>query len=94
MFGDVRHETASARILPGACLVACTDGVTEAKNKAGEQFSDERLLDVIAQCKGTASAMLSHVLAHVERFSAGAAQHDDITLFVLRHGLDGVSDSA
>lgn len=94
LFGDARHETGSARILPGESLVACTDGVTEAKNEAGEQFSEQRLLDVVAQGTGTASTMLSHVLGHVERFAAGAAQHDDITLLVLRHGIDGVSDRA
>ena len=65
-----------------------TDGVTEARNKAGEFFGDERLKEWMTlagpeiDCAQTAVALLRSTL---EEFGAGASLADDQTfLFIHR----------
>jgi len=63
-----------------------TDGVTEAFNENGEEFSDERLLnDFDSLVKLSAEQIVSGVLEKVLRFSGEAPQSDDITLLALRY---------
>ena len=62
----------------GDCLVAFTDGVTDAYSIDGGSFSDERVVSVLAQGKelDTRLDFLSSALyEHIE----GAEQYDDIT---------------
>ncbi|HLX12590.1 MAG TPA: SpoIIE family protein phosphatase [Bacteroidota bacterium] len=66
-------------------LVLYTDGVTEAMSKAGAEFEEFRLIDVVTKSlNGSADAMLSAVVASVQKFSEGVPQSDDITVIVLK----------
>ena len=70
----------------GDLVVVCSDGVTEARNIAGEEFGRERLLEAFDGRHGSKpEAALEHVLGLVKTFSQGAAQADDITLLILRY---------
>jgi len=63
-----------------------TDGVTEAFNKNGEEFSDERLekeLSSIADLP--ARQIVSDVIEKVSAFSDGVPQSDDITVLALKY---------
>jgi phosphoserine phosphatase RsbU/P len=65
-------------------LVLYTDGITESFNAAGEEFGEERLIDVLQQNRELSSpALLDAIIAEVRKFSPHE-QRDDITLIVAK----------
>ena len=76
---------ASLTLAPGDTLVLYTDGVTEAVNTAGEEFGEARLAEALRRGAAQPAGQLrDELVAAVDAFAGGAAQHDDITLVVLR----------
>lgn len=66
-------------------LVIYTDGITEAMNKAGEQFGNDRLIAFIKANDELAPEEFTEKLdAELARFTGGAPQGDDITLVVIK----------
>jgi hypothetical protein len=69
----------------GDLLLAYTDGVTEASNRAAEQFDEERLCGVImAQMHASASQVSAAVIQAVQNFSAAESLPDDATVVCMR----------
>jgi PAS domain S-box-containing protein len=71
---------------PGSTLVLYTDGVTEARDDAGEQFGEDRLLRTLAEHRfvtaaGAVVAVHSAVEDHVRHSRHGA---DDLAVLALR----------
>ncbi len=67
---------------PGDVLAIYTDGITEATNKAEEEFGEERLVEVLHANKSLPPPeLLRQVMASVQEFSPGE-QGDDLTLIV------------
>ncbi len=77
------YEETRLQLDVGDTLVLYTDGITEARNPAGDFYGQERLLGVIHQSPNQAQAMGEATLADVRKFAAGRAQTDDLTLVVL-----------
>jgi len=65
-------------------LFIFTDGVVEAVNETGEEYSEARLLPCVRPIPATAADMLARVMTDVNNFVGYARQHDDITALVLR----------
>jgi sigma-B regulation protein RsbU (phosphoserine phosphatase) len=87
MFPESQFEEEEVRLRSGDVLVAYTDGVTEAMNMQQEEFSEERLRAAIVDASSqSAKEILSHIVSSVTQWSKGAAQHDDITVVVLKIG--------
>ncbi len=78
------HRVLELEMRPGDVVVAYSDGVVEAQSPDGEFFGDERLAEVLAASDGSPDATVASVLEAVERFAAGSAQYDDITLVAAR----------
>jgi sigma-B regulation protein RsbU (phosphoserine phosphatase) len=71
---------------PGDCVLLYTDGVTEATNRSGEFFSDERLRNVAGFpiTGGERSReILERISKELGKFADGAEQSDDITMLAL-----------
>ena len=69
----------------GDVLVAFTDGISEAMNHDNAEWGEERLRETIEAGAGlTADQMLQQVFQAADAFVAGAKQHGDMTLVVLR----------
>ncbi|HTI38309.1 MAG TPA: GAF domain-containing SpoIIE family protein phosphatase [Vicinamibacterales bacterium] len=69
----------------GDMFVFCSDGVFEAMNPAGQEFSAERLMGVVEGARQlTAGEMVAAIFAAVEEFRAGAAPNDDMTAVVVK----------
>ena len=67
-------------------LVVFSDGVSEAMNADGAEYGDDRLLACLAGIGATGcEPRLHEILASVERFTAGAPQHDDVTAMVVSY---------
>ena len=80
------YETFTERLAPGDSLLLYTDGVTEAVDKAGQFFSEERLEQFLtADPTRTADQLVSDLHAAVQGFSKGTPQADDITVLALRY---------
>ncbi len=69
------------KLEPGDCMVLFTDGVTEAKDKNGEMFGDEKLVNLI-QKSGDKQAAIIHqgVIDALESYE----KPDDVTLVVVK----------
>jgi len=84
LFNQAAYESKTVRLSPGDHLVLFTDGVIEARNLAGEEYGEERLCALLkGHARSCAADVLSAIQNNVTEFSAGAPQHDDITMMVL-----------
>jgi sigma-B regulation protein RsbU (phosphoserine phosphatase) len=79
------YEQETIQLKSGDILVVYTDGVTEALNPAGLEFGEERLRSIVAESlQLPARELAKEIITKVQRWQAQAAQHDDITLIVVR----------
>ena len=70
---------------PGDLLVLFTDGISESMNARDEEWGEDRLIEFAKTCHGLpAVEAMTRILSAAEAFAAGAPQHDDMTLVVLR----------
>lgn len=85
MFPSKGYEGASLQMQPGDGLFLYTDGVPEATNSELEDFTDERLVDVLRETAALPSReVIDTVNSRLVAFSAGAPQSDDITMVGVR----------
>ena len=92
MFPDLDFKVEKIRLECGDCLVGFTDGTTDAKNSAGELFSEERLLESIAAPWTSVFSMLFELKTELQNHIGGLAQFDDITLISFRRKFAPGSD--
>jgi serine phosphatase RsbU (regulator of sigma subunit) len=79
------YEETAVTVGPGDCVVLFSDGVGDAQNDAGEEFGDERLLEIVrASMELPCDAIVNRVFDAIDRFAGDAPQFDDITILVLR----------
>ncbi len=82
---DMVYPQKRVRIQQGDVMVLYTDGIIEAMNPQGEQFTIERLTEVVrAHREGSATELTKAIRSSVEEFVGSARQHDDQTLLVLK----------
>ena len=63
-----------------------SDGVSEAMDATGEEFGDDRLIDVADGARDrSAQSLVDAIVAAVREFTKGAPQSDDITVMVIRY---------
>jgi sigma-B regulation protein RsbU (phosphoserine phosphatase) len=85
MFPGQRYQVRTESLAAGDLLFVCTDGFTEAPGPGSTEYGLDRLAGVLEAWyaqppRDLADACLDDLAA----FRAGAAQHDDLTLLVLR----------
>jgi serine phosphatase RsbU (regulator of sigma subunit) len=87
LFAKATFAVDSVQLEPGDQILVFSDGVTEARDAAGEFFGEERLEDVVKQCaRESRSDVCARVAAAVRGFVGAAPQADDFTLTLLRYG--------
>ncbi len=73
------------KLEPGDSVVLYTDGITEARNAAKEEFGEERLKGVISKNHyASPLPMVNAIKTELSRFVGNEPQHDDCTLIVLK----------
>ena len=83
---DSRYVTHEFQLLPEDLLVLYTDGVTEAHDVSRQLFGEPRLATLLSMLPpGTAREAADAIFASVDRFTADAAQFDDMTLTTVRY---------
>ena len=82
---DATFSSTAIQLQPGDTLVLFTDGVVEAFNASGEEYSDARWVNVIRSLpKLSAQGALQYLMKTVEDFVGATRQSDDITCLVLQ----------
>jgi len=85
LLGYASYELGSLTLEHGDVVVVCSDGVTEARNVAGEEYGGERLVEALGRCHGMKpDAVMDTLMASVRTFVGSAPQADDITTLVIR----------
>jgi serine phosphatase RsbU (regulator of sigma subunit) len=75
---DPTFDEVTLQLELGDSVLLTTDGVVEAKSRAGEEFGFDRLRHALSSA--TAKRLLDTVLADVQGYTEGTAQYDDITM--------------
>jgi len=79
------YRQTTLTLQPGDILLAFTDGISEAMNHDEEEWSEERLIAHLAERQDMpAAALVTCLIAAADEFAAGAPQHDDMTLLVMK----------
>jgi sigma-B regulation protein RsbU (phosphoserine phosphatase) len=83
---DIVIREKSVPFTRGDVFVLYTDGVTEAINAEGEEFSSARLSEALKYLHQQKPADMNQgILASVESFAGGGTPRDDITIVTVRH---------
>jgi sigma-B regulation protein RsbU (phosphoserine phosphatase) len=83
MFSPMTYEQAVIQFEPGDVLLAFTDGLTEPENIYGEQFGEERLLEVAQRALGCPLEMLAEeIYRSVSDWTGSPELQDDMTMVV------------
>jgi sigma-B regulation protein RsbU (phosphoserine phosphatase) len=86
LFEHASFDEETLMLRPGDIIVAFSDGVSEALNEVGDEFTDQRLLASIdVHRTKTPQEMLDALLADVRAFCGKATQSDDVTMVVVRY---------
>lgn len=79
------YAAGSAVLQPGDWLVIFTDGVIEAENNRADEYGEDRLLFVVhTGAQLGPPQLLQSIMTDLDRFVAGAPQHDDVTCMLVK----------
>ena len=86
LFSGFPYQGQETQVDRKSMLYLFTDGVNEAENNEKEQFSDERLVDMLKANSGlNPKEVVEVTFAEVERHADGANQSDDITVMCIKY---------
>lgn len=86
LFGGFPYEGQECTLVKGESLFLYTDGVTEAESVTKALYSDEHLLEFLAERQGMTSMKVVEDVHHdIERHAMGAEQSDDITMMCINY---------
>jgi len=86
MFEGLPFDEETLQLSPGDWVVVFSDGVSEALSATGEEFGDDRIVEVVnSHLDATTHAMVEALVARVKEFTRGAPQSDDLTALVIRY---------
>jgi phosphoserine phosphatase RsbU/P len=77
---DRPYQEVNVALEPGDTILLCTDGVTEARNTAGEMYGSERLNKAMQEAPAGIEELGNRVLEDVRRFAGTRPQNDDLTI--------------
>jgi serine phosphatase RsbU (regulator of sigma subunit)/CHASE2 domain-containing sensor protein len=84
---DFAYHEASQRMTPGELVCLVTDGVAEARNRAGAMYGRARLETLLQRMRdesAPAQRIVDALRAEILAFAAGAEASDDLTVLPLR----------
>ena len=91
VFPGIEFHPKQIRFQQGDLFFAYTDGITEAKNGAGQLFTKERLLSTVRDNLDSPEALVHKALDTIDRHVGDSPQADDITMLALQRKAAGKS---
>ncbi len=87
---EADYEGTEIVLAPGEAVVLYSDGVTRARNAAGEAFGAARLRAIVAGQDGDARALVEAIAGALREFTgAGWAPEDDVTILAIERDRNG-----
>jgi sigma-B regulation protein RsbU (phosphoserine phosphatase) len=83
VFAEAVYQQTLLTLDPGDRVLFYTDGITEARNPAGEEFGEERLARAASESDATSAEALKDRLLDQLRAFTGGTFEDDATLIVV-----------
>lgn len=81
----IPYRSEKIQLIKDDVIVMFTDGITEAMNKKGEEYTDTSLEKLSLEIsKETSENIINKIQLDVQKFTDGASQSDDITLVVIK----------
>jgi len=85
LFDHAEYDEFTFRAKPGDLFVFFSDGILDARNKAGELFGRERVAKVVASCTDQSpDCVVSSLFKAVEEHAAGEEAFDDQTVVAIK----------
>ena len=85
LFAEFPYQEGELELQAGDMFVGYTDGISEAMDIADAEFGEDNLIETLKNCQSRSAAeTIACILDQVDAFTAGAPQHDDMTLVVVR----------
>lgn len=80
-----KYSDAAVQLKDGDTIILYTDGITEARNQNKEEFTIERVKEVVLKNRYASSqAMIDAIKGQLNKFVGTAPQYDDYTLVVMK----------
>jgi len=85
LFSPMTYEQAEIQIQPGDLLLAFTDGITEPENIYGEEFGEDRVLEVVRRALSASPQILTEeIYRSVSDWTGSPELQDDMTMLVAK----------
>ncbi len=85
MFTEAHFSVHRLQLAPGDALLVYTDGMTEARNAAGEEYGMGRMKGLAGQCHGKSpDTLIAECLGDLGKFTSGTKLADDLTLLAIQ----------
>ncbi len=85
MLPGAAYTQGTVRLKPGDALILYSDGITEARDRAGEEYGLARLRQELGPAAaGDAAGIARRILASADRFAQGGKPEDDQSILVLK----------
>jgi len=85
MFPSVQFEIQKLNLVQGDMALLFTDGLTECRNAANEELSEEGLIKIIKKNRKLLTQdLLKKIYEELKSFTTGTAQMDDMTLVIVK----------
>ncbi len=82
---DVTFTDKAVGLSKGDFVIFYTDGISEARDLKGNEFTIERLTGLVEKYHSLSAAeLLKLILEEIRRFQGKAVQHDDMTIIVVK----------
>jgi phosphoserine phosphatase RsbU/P len=82
-FPEWQYEQEEVALQSGDRLLLFTDGVTEIRNLDGEEFGEERLIDLLGNNRRLTATQLQQTIMQSLAGFSGESFHDDATLIIV-----------
>ncbi len=85
MFPSSTYKIDKVTLEPGDLALLFTDGITESRNKKNEEFTEERLIDLVKKnSKLSAENLIDKINETLDSFTKGADPMDDMTVLAVK----------
>lgn len=85
LYEGISYRAEKLRIHPGQSFTLYTDGLTEAFSPDGQEFGEERLINMGYRAARQTDGFLDYMKERLLDFVADAPQSDDVTLLTIYH---------
>jgi phosphoserine phosphatase RsbU/P len=85
LFDDAEYDEFTFRAKPGDVFVFYSDGILDARNRAGDMFGRTRVEQIVATCAdGSADCVIKSIFDAVAEHVGGEEAFDDQTVVAIR----------